>query len=126
VQAAREQWDQLRASAINIPKKVERKEPRRVTMANGKPGIQTSRGTIPARAIPAAAADDEEEEQERSNRRRGNRRRSNRRRRNRRRSNRRRMNRSRGNRTRGNRTRGKKALRKRLSNHNKPKLLMDL
>jgi hypothetical protein len=64
VQAAREQWDQLRANVLHIPKKVERKEPRRVTMANGKPGIQTSRGTMPARDIPAAAADDDEEEQE--------------------------------------------------------------
>jgi len=64
VQAAREQWDQLRAKVLHIPKKVERKEPRRVTMPNGQPGIQTGRGTIPARVIPAAAAVDQQEEEQ--------------------------------------------------------------
>jgi hypothetical protein len=64
VQAAREQWDQLKARLLHVPRPLERKEPRRVTMPNGQPGIQTGRGTIPARVIPAAAAVDQQEEEE--------------------------------------------------------------
>ena len=63
VQAASARWDQLAATLLRVPRLFERKEPRKVTMANGKPGLQTSRGTIPARAL-KAASDDEWDEQE--------------------------------------------------------------
>ena len=67
VQAASVRWDQLAATLLRVPRLLERKQPTKVTMANGKPGMRTSRGTLPAAnpsALPAADSEDDVSEWE--------------------------------------------------------------
>ena len=64
MRAAKEQWDQLASTLQHVPKKF--KVGKRVMMENGQEGIQTSRGTTPARKAsapaPAAAQVSEDED----------------------------------------------------------------
>ena len=64
MQAASARWDQLAATLLRVPRLFERKQPQKVTMANGKPGVKTSRGTLPAKPLAAAVSEDDDEDPE--------------------------------------------------------------